>query len=360
MKITNKFENFIENFKSAVVADEPRRRVLFSTLNFVLAVTSFVMSIINYFTAEYILLISTFSFSLLCLINILLLHYFKVKEIIVYYIFGIESILLLLFFFVTGIPNGFSALWICLIPSFSLLIFGVKKGSMFSFFAFAMMIFLFWTPLGNKILRYDYTDEFMLRFPFLYLSVFTIALVIEFIRKETQNQLENAKQGYLHLYRHDALTGLYNRYGINEYIREAFEEQGSERASIIFFDIDDFKNINDKYGHEFGDDVLKFVSSIPLRTMCKHCHCCRWGGEEFLIIMQCDHDPVSVAEKIRNEVANTPLMFNDEAVYVTISMGVCIADNLLNVSIHDVVDLADSALYESKKNGKNKVTVKII
>ncbi len=315
------------------------------------------MSVVNIFTAEYTLMVVTFIFSFLCLINVILLHVLKINEVIVYTAFGVESLALLAFFFISGIPNGFSALWICLIPSFALLIFGVKLGSGYSMLALLMTLFFFWIPAGKSLLMYSYTNEFMLRFPFLYCSVFVISLIIECVRKETQNQLEYVKQNYSFLYRHDALTGLYNRHGIKEYIEKAFNDKsGNNHAAIIIFDIDDFKGINDKYGHEFGDKVLKTVAEISLRIMCKHCHCCRWGGEEFLLIMQCEHNPFNTAEKIRKEVEKTEILNGEEKIHVTISVGVCVEENLQSTNIHDIIDKADKALYISKEKGKNCVT----
>lgn len=352
------YDRIVKIVKAAVTDDDLRKRLLFLFVNGALAVTSMVMTIVNIFTEEYILMCSTLIYSVLCALNILLLrHVTGLMKEYVYYLFAAESLALIAFFFISGIPDGFSALWICLIPSFTLLIFGIKNGSILSMTALAMTIFFFWIPAGKHLLMHDYGSTFMLRFPFLYISIYVIALIIEYVRKETQNQLEKAKQEYWHLYRHDALTGLYNRYGINEYFVQAFENKEENHVAVIMMDIDDFKKINDVYGHECGDEVLKMVSDVPLRIMCEHSHCCRWGGEEFLLIMQCDHDPKLVAENIRREVENTPVEYKDNVIHVTSSLGVCIADNLEGVSIYNIVDMADKALYESKRSGKNQMNV---
>ena len=356
MKIVQWYQKFIDRLKSAIVSDELRRRLLFCILNIALSATSFVMTVVNYFTGEHLLLVATLLFSLLCLLNVVVLFRVKFLEKMIYFIFGVESMALLLFFFISGIPNGFSALWICLIPSFALFIMGLKLGCAFSFLAFCMMAFLFWLPVGQSFLRYDYTEEFMLRLPFMYLSVFLISLLIEMVRRETQKQLVEAKQQYWYLYRHDALTGLYNRYGITEHLNRVFAAESRNSVSVILLDIDNFKSINDQYGHECGDAVLKAVASIPPRIMCKHCHCCRWGGEEFLLVMQCDHDATDVAEKIRQEISQTPILFGSHELFVTVSAGICIVNDLSDITIHDIIGVADKALYKSKTNGKNAVT----
>lgn len=351
---SNAVKHGIEKIKTAVVSDEPRKRLLFIFLNSALSLTSFIMTIVNWFTGEYLLLISTLVFSLLCLVNIVLLYVIRMKKTAVYLIFCVEAMILLAFFFISGIPDGFSALWICLIPSFALLIFGIKNGSIFSLFALAMIIFLFWIPAGRSLLLYRYTETFMLRFPFFYCSLYLISLLIEYVRRETQKLLEKSKQEYQYLYRHDALTGLYNRYGIKEFMDTFFQKEYATSTSVILMDIDNFKTINDTYGHEFGDEVLKMVASVPLKKMCEHC---RWGGEEFLLIMQCDHDLAAVAEEIRKTIAQTPLQYNGKEVTVTVSVGVAVADSLSEKTIHDVIETADKAMYVSKNNGKNQVTV---
>lgn len=131
MKNSRIYKDITKKIKELVVSDASRRRVSFFLLNVVLTLTALVMCIVNIATAEYALFAATFTFSLLCLLNITVLHFTGVDERIVYTLFGAESLALLAFFFVSGIPNGFSALWVCLIPSFALLIFGVRVGERF-------------------------------------------------------------------------------------------------------------------------------------------------------------------------------------------------------------------------------------
>ena len=362
MKNSRIYKNISGKIKELVVSDVSRRRVSFFLLNGALTLTALVMSIVNIITAEYALFVAAFTFSLLCLLNIILLHATRVDERLIYKLFGAESLALLAFFFVSGIPNGFSALWVCLIPSFALLIFGVRVGSAFSALALAMLIFFFWVPFGRSLLLYSYTDEFMLRMPFLYCSVFVISLLIELIRSETQKQLEFIKEKCLRLYRHDALTGLYNRYGINEFLDKTFgaDAESAASAAVVIFDIDDFKSINDEYGHECGDEVLREIARILIESACSHCRCCRWGGEEFLLLMQCRHDPALAAEEIRKKIERTEIIYGGSSIHTSVSMGVCIAENPGGVCVRDVVEKADNMLYVSKSNGKNCVTVRSV
>lgn len=103
--------------------------------------------------------------------------------------------------------------------------------------------------------------------------------------------------------------------------------------------------------------MLKTVANVPLSFLCERCRCCRWGGEEFLVLMQCAHEPGEVAERIRTAVDNTVIMHGDEQVRVTVSVGVCISDAVTGETVHDAIDCADRALYKSKTDGKNRITV---
>ena len=129
-------------------------------------------------------------------------HGFRVKEDAVYFIFVAGTLSLLVFFFITGESGGLTAVWVCLIPSFSLFIFGLRNGSVFSFAAFLLMLFFFETPIGNSLLLYQYSAEFKLRFPFLYAATFLLSVIIELVRKETQSQLEASKKEFGYFYNH--------------------------------------------------------------------------------------------------------------------------------------------------------------
>lgn len=352
-------ESITKRIKRAVVDDQNRQRLMFVGLNAALAVVAFVMSLVNVFTAEYVLLISSLAFSVLCLLNILLLRT-KISHAVIYFCFALEALVLLSFFFITGIPDGFSVLWVCLIPIFALLTFGRTFGSVFSLIALGMMVFLFWTPMGNGLLQYSYSSTFMLRFPFFYTAIYLISLFEEYVRGETQSRLEDAERKYHYLYRHDALTGLYNRHGFNEIIKAAFTRPESMRIAAMIFDIDDFKSINDRYGHIAGDEVLKRVANLPSALLCEHTKCCRWGGEEFFALMQCDHDPEEMAERVRRAVDEADIEYEGTHIHVTVSVGLCIVNDISHSTIDEFVSQADECLYQSKNAGKNCVTSVVI
>lgn len=351
------FKKIWKNIKNAISSDELRREFLFRIISVALALTALVMGIVDVFTRDYSVAILLLGSSVLFGLNAVLVGIKKIRN-AVYCLFVTEVTVLLGHFLVGGISNGFSALWILLIPSFAMLIFGIKWGGIFSSFAFVLTVFALWTPIGRSLLHHQYTQEFCLRFPLFYLSVFLTSLFLEFVRYETQKQLEHTKQQYLSLYRRDALTGLFNRYGIFEFVDTVFSNEGKKKISAVMFDIDDFKAFNDEHGHEFGDEVLKVVSQTIQNTVCSECQCCRWGGEEFLLLMGCNHDPVEFADELRRTINKTPVTFGGVTVTVSVSMGVCVALSPIEKDdVQRLINCADKAMYKSKVAGKNQTTI---
>jgi diguanylate cyclase (GGDEF)-like protein len=142
----------------------------------------------------------------------------------------------------------------------------------------------------------------------------------------------------------DPLTGLYNR-RVLENVREV--------GTLILCDIDNFKGVNDTFGHDVGDRVLKNVGKILMRNVRVGDIICRFGGDEFLIIFSTTNEDVvyNRLNKIRDEVRRIIKLDNFD---VTLSIGVASNDN--NYDVDTLFKMADKALYQSKGNGKNQVT----
>ena len=131
------------------------------------------------------------------------------------------------------------------------------------------------------------------------------------------------------------------------YLRDAIEraEQKGEMLCIIMTDIDDFKKINDTYGHAAGDIVLEEVSGIILEDVRDEDCVCRWGGEEILILIRSAQDTAAnVAQSID---------IGEEKIAITMTLGV--TQYRENDSVDTIVERADRSMYKGKKNGKNQV-----
>ena len=151
------------------------------------------------------------------------------------------------------------------------------------------------------------------------------------------------------------MTGLLNRPGLNNYSKLILGEFGvsERRCSVVYFDIDNFKSINDTYGHAAGDTVLSKIASLSNAVLRPEDQSARWGGEEFVVILpDCDLDEAAViAERIRSSIADHefPMLGGN----VTVSLGV--AERLDNESLDELLYQADTALYAAKMQGKNRV-----
>lgn len=154
------------------------------------------------------------------------------------------------------------------------------------------------------------------------------------------------------LARTDPLTGLPNRLALSEKLEEASHR--IHGLYVVLLDIDRFKQINDRFGHISGDEVLKEVGRRLRASMRKHDALGRWGGEEFMIIMRGENqqDVLAAVERLREDIAFWPF---EKVGTVSASFGV--AEGHMGDGIHALVERADRALYEAKRLGRNRVEV---
>ena len=195
------------------MSDETRLSLFQNTSIFLsVGATGLVMTIINLFSQQYRLAWMTLGFGAACLIDLLLLHIRKVPVKVPMALFAVELTVMFLVFIITGVPDGFSVIWTAMLPSFGLLMFGMRYGTIISLFMFLALVFFFWIPFGQGLLQYQYDATFMLRFPLLYLAFFTVAFLLERMRELSHKALIESREKYEFLCYHDALTGLYNRF----------------------------------------------------------------------------------------------------------------------------------------------------
>jgi diguanylate cyclase (GGDEF)-like protein len=156
----------------------------------------------------------------------------------------------------------------------------------------------------------------------------------------------------------DALTGIYNRRFLENKLMEEFRRyrRYGSRFSLIMFDIDHFKRVNDTYGHQCGDFVLRSISSRISSIIRNVDYLARYGGEEFCCILpETELAPAMVvAERFRKEIMNQECIYNENIIKVTISLGVSTVDEK-TASYEDVLKLADRSLYLAKESGRNTV-----
>ena len=150
----------------------------------------------------------------------------------------------------------------------------------------------------------------------------------------------------------DPLTGLHNRRSMQDFFDEAIEKE--EDFSLIMCDIDNFKKVNDTYGHDFGDVVLKEIAHIIGQQVNENGHVCRWGGEEILILCNVKlNKTCEIAETIRSQVENHVFTLHEISIHCSLTLG--IATHRPGNTVEDTITHADRRLYYGKHNGKNRV-----
>lgn len=155
----------------------------------------------------------------------------------------------------------------------------------------------------------------------------------------------------------DALTGLTNFRGFEEHLEQEMERTRrlEQPTSLLMIDIDHFKKVNDKHGHEIGNQALIYVTELICRTLRKLDIPCRYGGEEFSLILPTTglRHAVQVAERIRLLIEKNPMPLGRKKLALTISLGVDTYLPLDNRSRRQLIKSADTYLYQAKQAGRN-------
>ncbi len=176
------------------------------------------------------------------------------------------------------------------------------------------------------------------------------------LRHQNEVRLDQDRLKIRDLAEYDQLTGLLNRYAFESRITQsnAFRNRLNMGLSLMILDLDNFKWINDTYGHDQGDKVLIAVAKLLAKVCREEDFLCRLGGDEFAIAINCDDKDYSyvVAERIFS-VLKKPLQFDDFSVTIECSIG--IADFTLKMDeLNDVLKKADLAMYRAKSDGRNR------
>jgi diguanylate cyclase (GGDEF)-like protein/PAS domain S-box-containing protein len=167
--------------------------------------------------------------------------------------------------------------------------------------------------------------------------------------RQTANQI-------LYLAERDALTGLYNRHRFQEELMRMLSggERRKRRVALLFFDIDEFKHVNDTFGHRAGDALLIRVAGEVSAQVRRNEVFARLGGDEFAILAPeiSDEEATAFAERIVRAIARIPFVFESNSLRLTCSLGVAIYPDHATTA-EDLVSHADAAMYQAKEAGKN-------
>ncbi|MBD5770068.1 GGDEF domain-containing protein [Marinomonas colpomeniae] len=197
---------------------------------------------------------------------------------------------------------------------------------------------------------------------FIFSSIVSITLIIimSFILDKLRKTQTGYQENLFNLASQDSLTKLLNRESMDFSIKQAIEkhEESHIDYSLIMFDIDHFKNINDTHGHQAGDDVLIELSKIINNRLRESDILGRYGGEEFIVLLPNTNaiGSKTVAENLRRIVEKASIQTCAGKLHITISIGVGTFTDIEELNLHTLIKDVDEAMYQSKRNGRNLVS----
>lgn len=248
-------------------------------------------------------------------------------------------------------------LWSFVLPIACFSLLGDQKGIGFTIFFFCLSLFLMTAP-ERMLFSKPYSSYVVARYGIIYIIITLASYYYESSQKVLINDIQQEKDKYERASKLDPLTGLFNRREMmarmeNEQKRQL---QNNNYFTVILSDIDNFKGINDTFGHDTGDHVLKMITLI-IKDQIRGIDCfSRWGGEEFLIMLiETSLDGgQNVAERIRKKIEEAEFNYKNSNISVTMTFGLSVHQGT-DDNIESCIKRADQALYEGKKQGKNRI-----
>lgn len=232
-----------------------------------------------------------------------------------------------------------------------------RWGVVFVLFLNFLCFILLYVRFFNEAPAYAVSPEIMLILVIFsaFAMVFSVMFYNVMFIFSSENQVIILKQENRQLSadaQEDPLTSLLNRRGFLPLVKEIMDDE-SKHFCIAFCDLDDFKRVNDSYGHEAGDEVLKHITRMIKREL-PGCDICRWGGEEFVILLK-DSTLIMAkgqVERLRKSIESNPTTFFSKKIFVTTTIG--LEENLkIYNDPESIIKAADKRMYYGKQHGKN-------
>ena len=191
------------------------------------------------------------------------------------------------------------------------------------------------------------------------LEAFAVSAALAIEHATLRSRAEESEQRFQKLASADPLTGLGNRSLLLDRLQHACQRRTSNAMALVFVDLDGFKQVNDAYSHAHGDFVLLTVAERLRGVVRQHDTVARWGGDEFIVLLEEVPDIGTVSQVTRriNEVVARPILFAGDTLQVTASIGVTISEPDDTAEPDGLIRDADSAMYSAKRGGKNRTTV---
>lgn len=268
--------------------------------------------------------------------------------------------LLFTYLIASGGESNTGPLWFYVFPPLLFYLTDLKTGTAVLLFCYLVAVVVFQFP-DLPLVVTEYSTDFKIRFfsTLTFESIF--CFVLEASRLKARNELVALAENHERAARTDELTGLANRREMQNRLAGEYSryQRSGHHFSIALIDLDLFKTINDRFGHDAGDEVLREFAA-QLRTVIRQTDvAARWGGEEFLVLLPDTSllQALTLAERLRAQVARHDFRFNGQRLPVTISAGVCSIAKA--GSPDDLLKQADINLYAAKEAGRNRIAPRV-
>ncbi len=268
--------------------------------------------------------------------------------------------LLFTYLIASGGESNTGPLWFYVFPPLLFYLTNLKTGTAVLLFCYLVAVVVFQFP-NLPLVTAEYSLDFKIRFFAALTFESVLCFVLEASRLKARSELVTLAQNHEQAAKTDELTGLSNRRDMHNRLTAEFSryQRAGHHFSIALIDLDLFKGINDRHGHDAGDEVLKAFAGLMKTVIRQTDVAARWGGEEFLILLPDTSllQALTLAERLRAEVAQTPFRFRGTELPVTISAGVCSIAKA--GSIDELLKQADVHLYSAKADGRNRIAPRV-
>lgn len=265
-----------------------------------------------------------------------------------------------LYLIVTGGADATGPLWCYPLIVIIMFLLGFRRGAAVATGLIVLFLILLFMP-NLPFTVADYSTTFKIRFVASFLALTIMSMIYEYLRGKSQQNSQMISARLDAASRTDDLTQLANRREMRHLMASEYERyvRHGNAFSILMVDLDHFKKVNDRYGHNIGDELLIEISRHFEAALRTEDRAARWGGEEFLILLPqtSGEQATRVAEKLRKVVAGIDMSSRGMNEGATASFGVQCVDQA--TGIEDLVNQADRKLYQAKNLGRNRVVSSI-
>ncbi|MGM0768639.1 MAG: GGDEF domain-containing protein [Pseudomonadota bacterium] len=268
--------------------------------------------------------------------------------------------LLFAYLIASGGESNTGPLWFYVFPPLLFYLTDLKTGTAILLFCYLIAVVVFQYP-DLPLVSAEYSTDFKIRFFATLTFESLFCFVLEASRLKARSELMELARAHEHAARTDELTGLANRRDMQFRLNAEFSrhQRTGHHFSVALIDLDLFKVINDRYGHDAGDEALKTFATLMQGVIRQTDIAARWGGEEFLILLPDTSllQALTLAERLRAEVAGTEFVFAEQRLPISISAGVCSIAKA--GSVDELLKQADVHLYNAKEAGRNRIAPRV-